>query len=357
MKEIRRLLVEHYRKYPKAQIQDIIKLLYQSEFAGGHMVGDEEESANLIRREFDMLKSDSPEPAALEDIGGGLCRMNLKTLPLLGISFETANSFFIKTANSIRGSISGFEKKLAVLTECCFDSSLPYNPEHVENYIYGLKAKGYPPLSHSDEYREAYSPAYRIVRCAYRDYVNVFSRIDKMMLIKKTVLVGIEGNCGGGKSALAELIAGIYDCNVFHMDDYFLWPERRTIKRLKETGGNIDYERFKEEVIDGLESGRGFKYRRYDCRKDKLGEPVAVKPKRLNIIEGSYSMHPAFGDIYDLKIFLRINREEQRDRILKRNGPVMYKRFAEEWIPMEDRYFSGMRIKEQCDFVYDTERS
>ena len=50
------------------------------------------------------------------------------------------------------------------------------------------------------------------------------------------MVVAIDGNSGAGKSTLAALIADVYDCNLFHMDDFFLRPEQRTEERLKETG-------------------------------------------------------------------------------------------------------------------------
>ena len=168
----------------------------------------------------------------------------------------------------------------------------------------------------------------------------------------RIVKVAIDGNAGAGKSTLASLIGGIYDCNIFHMDHFFLTPELRTEERLKEVGGNVDYVRFKQEVMEGLQSGREFEYRVYNCTKMALDKTISVKPKKLNIIEGVYSMHPTLIDSYDLKIFLEIDEEEQSRRILERSGAVMHRRFIEEWIPLENKYFDKMGIKEKGDLVF-----
>lgn len=165
------------------------------------------------------------------------------------------------------------------------------------------------------------------------------------------VSVAIEGNAGAGKTTLSALIDKVYDCNIFHMDDFFLRPELKTEERLKEIGGNVDYVRFRQEVIDCLQSGEQFEYQIYDCRKMALDSYISVEPKKLNVIEGVYSMHPTLVDSYDLKIFLYIDAEEQSRRILKRNGPTMQRRFLEEWIPLEDEYFDELRIREQSDMV------
>ena len=73
---------------------------------------------------------------------------------------------------------------------------------------------------------------------------------------------------------------------------------------------------------------------------------------RLNIVEGTYSLHPYFGDPYDLKVCLLVSPELQRRRILKRPA-FLHKRFFEEWIPMEHRYFDGFAIASGCDLVLD----
>lgn len=181
-------------------------------------------------------------------------------------------------------------------------------------------------------------------------FLFVQLQIDRLLARKPQIIVAIDGNCTAGKTTLANKLAEIYDCNVFHMDDFFLRPEQRTPERFAEVGGNVDYERFNEEVLLPLKSGKSFSYRPFDCSTFQLTDPVAVSPKKLNIIEGTYSLHPYFGDVYDLKILLTITPELKRERILQRPA-FLHKRFFEEWIPMENRYFDGFGISEKCDLV------
>ena len=169
----------------------------------------------------------------------------------------------------------------------------------------------------------------------------------------KPCIIAIDGNSGAGKSTLADILYCIYDCNVFHMDDFFLRPFQRTPERLSEPGGNIDYERFLKKVLIPLKAGVEFTYRKYDCKLQKLGKKVKVKPKQINIIEGVYSLHPQFtgktglNDFYDLKIFLKIEKYKQMRRLKSRN-PELFERFINEWIPMENMYFSTFNIEELC---------
>lgn len=180
---------------------------------------------------------------------------------------------------------------------------------------------------------------------------EIVEKINILMSTKESISIAIDGHSGAGKTTLSSIFNEIYDCNIFHMDDFFLRPEMKTTKRLKEVGGNVDYVRFKKEIIDNLYNKNKFNYQIYDCKLGKLTDFVTVYPKKLNIIEGVYSMHPYLSEIYDLKIFMSINKCEQSKRILKRNGSILHKRFIEEWIPKEDIYFKEMNIKEKSHII------
>ena len=175
-------------------------------------------------------------------------------------------------------------------------------------------------------------------------------QIDTLLEENNLVIVAIDGKCTSGKTTLASKLAEIYDCNVFHMDDFFLRPEQRTPERFTEVGGNVDYERFQEEMLFPLKSGKAFSYRPFDCSTFALSAPVTVAPKKLNIIEGTYSHHPYFGNPYDLKIMLTVDEETQRQRVLERPA-FLHKRFFEEWIPMENRYFEVFKISDQSEII------
>lgn len=180
---------------------------------------------------------------------------------------------------------------------------------------------------------------------------EIIEKIDKLLNLNKIIFVSIEGNSGSGKSTLANALNEIYNCNLFHMDDFFLTPELRTNNRLREVGGNVDYLRFNKEVIQGVLSEKDFYYKRYNCMNDSLVKSKEIKTKKLNIVEGCYSMHPTLINNYDLKIFLEISSDIQTKRILERNGTEKLQRFLNEWIPKENQYYKEMKIKEKADII------
>jgi len=127
--------------------------------------------------------------------------------------------------------------------------------------------------------------------------------------------------------------------------------ELRSEDRLREPGGNVHYERFKDEVIDRLFGGEAFSYQRFDCRTKSLREFVNIPYAPVFIIEGSYSHHPYFGDYADLRIFRDVDKETQWQRILKRNGLPWADDFKNKWIPLEEEYFSAFGIQTKADIV------
>ncbi|MCP1103385.1 uridine kinase family protein [Aequitasia blattaphilus] len=167
---------------------------------------------------------------------------------------------------------------------------------------------------------------------------------------KSHLMIGIDGRCAAGKTTLAKRLAQEISCsyNVIPMDSFFLQMHQRTKERLSEPGGNIDYERVLEEVITPGIKREAFSYRPYDCKKQRLMDKVQMEQSVVTIIEGSYSCHPYFGDPYDLSIFLDIPKEEQKERIRRRN-PEEYETFISRWIPMEEKYFNEFKIKDKCD--------
>jgi len=185
-------------------------------------------------------------------------------------------------------------------------------------------------------------------------YIPVFDKIDKFIKNDTPLIIAIDGMCGSGKSHLANLLVRKYDCNVFHMDDFYLPLEMRTKERLAQAGGNVHYERFMEEVLTPLSDNEKVIYQPYFCGVWKYGQPIEVEPKKLNIIEGSYSLHPQLSRKYTLSIFLEVKKNEQLQRILHRDGKEKLQDFIDKWIPLENLYFNHMKIRSKCDIIIDT---
>lgn len=163
--------------------------------------------------------------------------------------------------------------------------------------------------------------------------------------------IAIDGRSASGKTSLAKLLAEEIGAEVIHMDDFFLPKELRTEERLSTPGGNVHYERFKEQVLPFLENGEPFTYQKFDCSVMEMGEECQIGVSKWRIVEGAYSCHPILQDYMDLRVFLDVSSKEQMARILERDGNVKAKAFEQRWIPMEEAYFVAYGIKSRADIV------
>ena len=182
----------------------------------------------------------------------------------------------------------------------------------------------------------------------------ILSAIEEKTAKNKSLLIAIDGPCASGKSTLGARIAAHFNCPLFHMDDFFLQPEQRTPQRLSEAGGNVDSERFLNDVLTPLSLGNDVTYRPWLCRDGKLGEEISVPTTALAVVEGCYALRPDLRDFFGLKIFLRAPLSLRLARIEARNGAVCLDRFQSVWIPLEDTYFRLCEVAQCCDLVLDT---
>ena len=100
-------------------------------------------------------------------------------------------------------------------------------------------------------------------------------------------------------------------------------------------------------MIDPLVQTGSCSYRVYSCHSQSFVRTETLADPKIVLVEGAYSAHPYFGAVYDAVYFLSISKQEQKERILRRNGEAMLSRFLDEWIPMEEQYFETFGIREK----------
>ena len=168
--------------------------------------------------------------------------------------------------------------------------------------------------------------------------------------VKHPFFLAIDGRCAAGKTTLAENIQSSVECNVIHMDDFYLPFSERTKEEMAQPGGNMDFERLLLEVLIPLRSGTNALYRPYDCHHDTYLPSKELNAAIPTIVEGSYSCHPMLQKNYDLRVFMDISPERQKIR-LKERERSSFERFQTIWIPREEHYFTACRIRSCCDLV------
>ena len=155
------ILLDHARRYPRMEPTDAVKLLYQSEFGGGHLIRDENACLTRLLEEYRATPQCREIPLT-EDIGGGIVRVNLAALDEHGLSPEELGQIFLCSAAQTRGTMASFREKLTLLQKLTADRAMPFDMAALSAYLTEYEQAGFPPVSHSEAYRNAYHPAYRV---------------------------------------------------------------------------------------------------------------------------------------------------------------------------------------------------
>lgn len=342
------LLLAQCARYPLLETQDLCKALHQSVFGCGHFITDETAGLALLEREARRIAPSAAGDA--EALGGSFSRVHLGLIPQTGLAPATLFRLFTRSAKAPRGDTRLLEESLAALQALAQQGQLPPAAADLDAVARWRQA-GFPACHHSQRFRSAYSPAYRVISSAYVPLLPLLAAIDRTLAAQKRCLLAIEGGSAAGKTTLAHLLESLYDCAVFHMDDFFLRPEQRTTQRLAQPGEHVDHERFLSEVLTPLARGSAVSLRRYDCRSQTLLPAQTVMPRPLTVVEGAYSMHPSLSAHYDLSLFLDISPALQRSRILRRNTPAEAEQFFTRWIPLEQHYLQALQPARRCAFT------
>ncbi len=150
----------HGRTYSAMAPQDGVKLLYQNEFGGGHLIRDAESCLEYLRREYATVKGRG-KGKLVESIGNGLVRVHLDVLPENQV--EDLGQAFLASAQAHRGTMEAFLNHLEVLRQVTKEGAMPFSPGELEAYLETYLAEGCPMVRHSEVYRQMYHPAYRVV--------------------------------------------------------------------------------------------------------------------------------------------------------------------------------------------------
>lgn len=323
--------------------EDVVKLCYQAAFGAEHLIEDSEGVRKYFYDEFsNTQESDAP---LYEEISENFVRVNLGAWKKRGLSPEYLFRLFVmKSSVHIEGE-DGFYRYIELSKKILSKEQNEDLDRYFENYIKG----GLRAVSHSARYKKENSPSYRLIDVYKARLIPIIEKITENK--NEKCVIAIDGRAASGKSTAADILSFVTDADVIRMDDFFLPISLRSPERYEEAGGNIHYERFKDEIVDKIPKANEISYGKFDCSVMDITERITVKSNRLLIIEGVYSQHPYFGNYADIKVFFDIDSNAQIERIIKRNGSEMAKRFESVWIPLEEKYYSEFRIKEKSDIV------
>ena len=171
---------------------------------------------------------------------------------------------------------------------------------------------------------------------------------------RATLLVGIDGCGGAGKSTLARALAGLVPAaTVVELDDFYRPSGERASRGDGEVGGDFDWRRARNQVLVPLAGDRPARYQRYDWGEDRLAEWHEIQPGGVVILEGNYATRSDLCGFYDFTIWVEAPRDVRLARGLERGGENTLSRWLEDWMPEEDRYIAAEDPAGRVDLVVD----
>lgn len=176
---------------------------------------------------------------------------------------------------------------------------------------------------------------------------------------QSTLLIGIDGCGGSGKSTIAKQLQHCCeDVTIVHMDDFYL-PSSQ-IKPVppaeKLIGADFDWQRLLSQVIEPLHNEQDGYYARYDWETDTLAEYHTVKTGGIVVIEGIYATRNELANYYDFTIWVDCPRNIRLLRGLERDGEEARSMWVDNWMVAEDMYVKEHRPNERANLVIDGRR-
>lgn len=172
---------------------------------------------------------------------------------------------------------------------------------------------------------------------------------------QKNIIIAIDGDSGSGKTTLGKQLQKQYSANLIHIDDFYLPKVLRTPERFAYHGGNIHIERI-IELLEHIQEGNDLLYAPYNRLTDQIERAKSYPPTTLTIVEGSYSQLPMLDPFYDFKIFLKLDKSEQLERIENREGTERFQDFIKQWIPREKNYQEDYQIENHASIIIETSK-
>lgn len=159
----------------------------------------------------------------------------------------------------------------------------------------------------------------------------------------KTVIVGIGGPGGSGKSTFAHRLSEHLDgAKIVTTDDFSSWDDPLEGWR----------PRLIEQLLAPLADGRDASYQRYNWTERKLAEWRTITPDPIIILEGVNATCQLFEPYLAYKIWIDCPRDVRLARGLERDGQEAHQQWL-DWMAEEDTYIEKEMPYLKADLIVD----
>ena len=185
-------------------------------------------------------------------------------------------------------------------------------------------------------------------------YDELFGKMEELRGTYNAFAVAIDGMAGAGKTTLAAYLSKKYGAPVVHLDDFRLPPAERPKGWETIPGGDVDFERFEEEIVAPWMEKRPLVYTTVDPVTGEMLDRRALPDGQMFIFEGTYVLHPMIRDFYDLRLFVRVGEAEQARRLAEAGRGADAEQLKTR-LSLERTYFDAYMTEALADGVIDGE--
>ena len=154
-------LLEQLKNHPSMEPQDIVKLCYQAAYGAEHLLTDIDKARQYLFAEFDGVEpADIPVYEPISDL---YCRVNIAGWKYHGLSKEELFDIFRRSA-LVLGTRGDFQELMDEYLETVKHALGREQLLELRNYLEQYYRQGVRPVHHSEKYRRAEKPHYRVVR-------------------------------------------------------------------------------------------------------------------------------------------------------------------------------------------------
>ena len=158
------------------------------------------------------------------------------------------------------------------------------------------------------------------------------------------IVVAIDGAAGSGKTTLGRGLAGELDATIVQMESIYPgWD-----------GLDEAAVRLVRDVLEPFARGEDGSVRPWDWEQSCEGEPVAVTPTSIVIVEGVGAGAAAAAPFLSLLVWLEANAAVRRRRAIARDGD-MFAPHWERWAAQEDAMFAREQTRERAELIIQTD--
>ncbi|MFH0988412.1 MAG: hypothetical protein V1799_00155 [bacterium] len=164
----RNIALSHYHRYPKMEIQDYYKLVYQAAMGNEHLMVDTSALSQYLFAELASVNANLNEPL-LEFISpdSSLARINLRPFKALGRNPKELLDAMLKTAKVFIKSRDNLQNWWSDIEKLSLDTLITCKKADLQQYFQSIQRQNYPAQHHSQQYASFYKPAYRVALVKY----------------------------------------------------------------------------------------------------------------------------------------------------------------------------------------------